>query len=256
MPTSSPLDRRGFLAAAAALPLTAPSNSLGPSSSLVPARPGIGPRVLFQGDSITDCHRDRSPERASTANDQDALGRGYAFLAAAGLLCGDPAAEQAPRLEIFNRGVSGDRVPDLHRRWPADCLDLKPDVLSILIGVNDIWRVQSGVSEATVEDYEREYDALLRRTREALPRTRLVVCEPFVLRCGAVNDGWFPDFDHYRAAARRVARTHGATFVAFHTLFERATRLAPPEHWAADGVHPSDAGAALMAQAWLAAVAG
>jgi lysophospholipase L1-like esterase len=105
-----------------------------------------------------------------------------------------------------------------------------------------------------VEIYERDYDALLARTREALPGTRLVVCEPFVLKCGAVDDSWFPEFDGYRAAARRVADKHRATFVAFHSMFEEAVKVAPAKHWAGDGVHPSAAGAGLMAAAWLRAV--
>jgi lysophospholipase L1-like esterase len=102
--------------------------------------------------------------------------------------------------------------------------------------------------------YERDYDALLARTKATLPNTRIVICEPFVLRCGAVKDDWFPEFDEYRMAARRVAMKHHATFVAFQSMFDRAIRFAPPEHWAKDGVHPSRDGAALMAQTWLATV--
>lgn len=85
---------------------------------------------------------------------------------------------------------------------------------------------------------------------------QLVPCEPIVLRCGAIDDSWFPEFDEYRAAARRVAEFHGATWVGFQAMFDRAVRLAPAAHWAADGVHPTSAGAALMAQCWLAAVRG
>jgi lysophospholipase L1-like esterase len=83
---------------------------------------------------------------------------------------------------------------------------------------------------------------------------RLVVCEPFVLRRGAVDETWFPEFDDYRAAARRVADAHGAVFVPFQAMFDRAVAFAPAEHWAKDGVHPSTHGAALMAEAWLDAV--
>ena len=135
-----------------------------------------------------------------------------------------------------------------------DCFDLQPDLLSILIGVNDIWHSKGGNYDGTVQVYERDYDALLKRTRAAMPQVKLVVCEPFVLRCGAVNESWFPEFDEYRAAARRVADQHDATFVAFQSMFDTAIHFAPPEHWAKDGVHPSSAGAALMAQTWLDAV--
>jgi lysophospholipase L1-like esterase len=218
------------------------------------SRPGglidPGDTVLFQGDSITDSGRTRAKDPAP--NSQPQLGNGYAWLAAAGLLVGRPQDE----LRIHNRGISGNKVHQLAERWDADCLELDPDVLSILIGVNDIWHQRAGYYDGDAEVYERDYDALLKRTRVALPNTKLVVCEPFVLRCGAVDDSWFPDFDHYRAAARRVADAHGATFVAFHAMFAEATKYAPPEHWAGDGVHPSAAGSALMAQAWLRAVHG
>jgi lysophospholipase L1-like esterase len=210
--------------------------------------PGVvkpGDVVLFQGDSITDAGRKR--EQADVANNKASLGNGYAGLAGAGLLVTHPADQ----LRVFNRGVSGNKVFQLAERWQRDCLDLEPDVLSILIGVNDIWHKLDGKYDGTVAIYERDYDALLARTRTALPKVALVVCEPFVLRCGSVDDSWFPEFDDYRTAARRVAGKHGATWVPFHEMFERAVACAPPEQWAKDGVHPSAAGAALMEQCWL-----
>ncbi|MDB6109434.1 MAG: Lipolytic protein family [Pedosphaera sp.] len=204
--------------------------------------------VLFQGDSITDAGRSR--EKAGTLNDQAAMGSGYAWLAGAELLVDRPK----DGLKVFNRGISGNKVFQLADRWQADCLDLKPNVLSILIGVNDIWHKLDGKYQGTVETYERDYRALLERTRKALPKVKLVICEPFVLRCGAINDKWFPEFDEYRAAAKRVAGTFRATFVPFQTMFDEAVKYAPAEHWANDGVHPSAAGASLMAHEWLRAV--
>jgi len=204
--------------------------------------------ILFQGDSITDAGRSR--ETADEPNIQSTMGNGYAWLAGSGLLVAYPDGA----LTIYNRGISGNKVPDLAGRWVEDAIDLKPDVLSILIGVNDIWHGRHGNYDGTVESYDAGFDALLTRTREALPDVKLVICEPFVLKVGAVDDSWFPEFDHYRAAARRVADKHGAIWVPFHTMFEEATQYAPADHWAGDGVHPSQAGAALMAQAWLRAV--
>lgn len=206
-----------------------------------------GDRILFQGDSITDSGRSR--ETADEANALSALGNGYAWLAAAGLLVGHPG----DALQVYNRGISGNKVYQLAERWDVDCLALEPDVLSILIGVNDIWHARNGDYEGMVETYERDYDALLTRTRTVLPEVELVVCEPFVLRCGAVDDSWFPEFDSYRAAARRVSVKHTTSWVPFQAMFDEAVRYAPPAYWAADGVHPTAAGAALMAQAWLRA---
>lgn len=230
-------------AAAASCPASAAEHEQSPS--LI----STGDTILFQGDSITDVGRDRE-NRA--ANEHSALGNGYAWQAAAAMLVDRPDE----KLQIYNRGISGHKVFQLADRWDSDCLQLKPDVLSILIGVNDIWHQLNGKYDGTVEVYERDYRALLERTRAALPECKLVVCEPFVLRCGAVTEEWFPAFDGYRAAARRVAESSGATFVPFQTMFDRAVQLAPPEYWAGDGVHPTPAGAALMAHCWLRTVGG
>ncbi len=252
---SNSLTRRSFITTStAALGLagvatlsTVPESSAARfgSSSLIKKKDTI----LFQGDSITDAGRSRDKEKT---NNQPGLGNGYAWLAAAELLVNRPA----DGLKVFNRGISGHKVFQLAERWQSDCIDLNPDVLSILIGVNDIWHsLEPKLGyKGTVEIYERDYHALVERTRKTLPKVTLVICEPFVLRCGAVKDNWFPEFDRYRASARRVADQHRATFVPFQTMFDEAIKYAPPEHWAADGVHPSSAGAALMSHFWLKAV--
>lgn len=207
-----------------------------------------GDVVLFQGDSITDMGRNKED---SAPNEQSALGNGYAWFAAAELLVGRPKDD----LKVYNRGISGNKVYQLAERWQTDCLDLKPNVLSILIGVNDLWHTLNGNYNGTVEKYETDYLALLKRTRAALPKVKLVICEPFVQRCGAVNDKWFPEFDSYRAAAKRVAESFHATFIPFQTMFDEAVKFAPPPHWASDGVHPTPSGASLMAFNWLRATA-
>lgn len=203
-----------------------------------------GDVLLFQGDSITDAGRDK---KDAAANDFGALGHGYANMAASALLGAYPSL----RLQCYNRGISGHKVPDLQARWQADTIDLKPALLSILIGVNDLWHKLSGNYDGTVADYEQGFTQLLADTRTALPDTRLVICEPFVLRCGAVNDEWFPEFDEHRAVAKRVAEAAGATWVPFQTMFDEAVNDAPPAYWAADGVHPTMPGHALMARTWL-----
>ena len=263
MSHDTPINRRTLLgssvAAAGGLSLAGCAPATHADAASVEPLVQPGDVVLFQGDSITDA--DRSRDTANTANQRSGMGKGYAWLAAAGLLLerdrDRPADQpQADGLQIYNRGISGNKVHQLNERWQEDCLDLQPDVLSILIGVNDIWHTKGGNYDGTVAIYERDYDQLLTRTREALPQIKLVICEPFVLRCGAVKDDWFPEFDEYRAAARRVADKHGATWVGFQAMFDDAVAYAPPKHWAEDGVHPSSAGAAVMAQTWLDAVSG
>ncbi len=209
-----------------------------------------GDTVLFQGDSITDAGRDRNKQ--GNPNDAKALGRGYTYSVATQLLA-DRAADE---LNIFNTGISGNKVYQLAERWDKDCLDFKPDVLSILIGVNDIWHSRQGNYDGTVEKYETDYRALLKRTVTTLPDVKLVICEPFVLRCGAVEDNWFPEFDAYRAAAAKLSKEFGTLFVPFQSMFDEAAKTAAPTHWLGDGVHPTMAGAYAMAQEWLRVVNG
>ena len=230
--------RRGWMSSAVLMGL-APHAARAAKLGLMPAG-----NLLFQGDSITDAGRDR--ERTAP-NDSRGMGRGYPSSIASELL----SSRAQDGLRVYNRGISGNKVPDLAARWQADTLNLRPDILSILVGVNDIWHKLNGRYDGTVEDYEKGYNALIARTRKAMPYTRVVVCEPFVLRCGAVTDAWFPEFDLRRAAARRVAQTAGADWVPFQSMFDDVLKHAEPSYWAADGVHPTLAGHALMAKTWL-----
>jgi lysophospholipase L1-like esterase len=209
-------------------------------------RSSAGTTVLFQGDSITDVGRNRT---ATAPNAGNALGGGYPLLVASAALKAHPDAG----LRFFNRGVSGDKIPDLQARWDADTLALKPDVLSVLVGVNDLWHKLNGKYAGTVAEYESGYTSLLESTRTTLPNVKLLVLEPFVLRTGAVNDQWFPEFDERRAAAKRVAGRVGATFVPLQPMFDELARTAPPDYWLGDGVHPTAAGHAAIAETWRAA---
>ncbi|MEJ2705907.1 MAG: SGNH/GDSL hydrolase family protein [Sedimentisphaerales bacterium] len=250
------ISRRNFIKTCAATTTIGGTSALllpGCSGSLTSAHGGTPiirkeATILLQGDSITDAGRDKSKE--GNVNDAAALGRGYAYLIAAHLL----ADQAGDNLKIYNRGISGNKVYQLADRWDKDCLQLRPDVLSILIGVNDIWHTLNGRYNGTVEKYEKDYRALLARTRRELPDLKLVICEPFVLRCGAVNDKWFPEFDQYRRVARKMAVEFNALFVPFQSMFDKASKLAPAPHWLADGVHPTMAGAWLMAQTWVETV--
>lgn len=253
MANEHPTTRRRFLgataatvAAAAGLSSSGCADSMARSSGRA-ARGlvGNGAVILFQGDSITDAGRNR--QRQDNANDASAMGNGYASIIASYLLATRPNAG----LKFYNRGISGNKVFQLAERWETDCVALKPDIISILIGVNDIWHTLNGNYDGTAEIYRRDFRALLERTRRELPQAQLVICEPFVLRCGAVTEDWFPQFNQYRVAARRIALDFQAIFVPFQSTFQVALRSGPPEYWAADGVHPTMAGSYQMARAWL-----
>ncbi len=206
--------------------------------------------VLFQGDSITEWGRDKSK---SAPNDFGALGSGYVLLTATVLLR-DYAAKN---LQIHNTGISGNKVYQLADRWDTDTVALKPNVLSIMVGVNDYWHTLSGNYKGTIETYRTDYKKLLDRTKQALPDAKLIIGEPFALKdVKAVDASWYPAFDTYRQAAQDVADEFGAVFVPYQKVMDEAVKVAPAKYWSLDGVHPSPAGASLMAEAWLKAVKG
>jgi lysophospholipase L1-like esterase len=219
-----------------------------PAKSIKKLQPLKDQTILFQGDSITDAGRNKEDNNFNTARH---LGTGYAFLAAASLL----RKYSSLNLKIYNKGISGNKVYQLAERWDADCLEIKPDVLSILIGVNDIWHKLSGRYDGTVEVYRRDYIALLERTKAALPNVKLIICEPFaVTGVKAVDEKWYPEFNDYRRAATDIAAQFGAVFIPFQSIYDQAGKYAPGSYWTGDGVHPSLAGAQLMAEAWLSVI--
>ena len=197
-------------------------------------------RILFQGDSITDGNRGRSEDP------NHILGHGYAFIIAAKY--GAVFAER--NLTFLNRGISGNKVTDLEKRWQKDTLDLKPDVLSILIGVNDN-------RDVPFDQYEQIYDKLLTDTKAANPNVRLVLCEPFALAVGAkkaVWEQWNPGIKQRQEIVAKLAAKHHAALVRFQKIFDEACQRAPAEHWIWDGVHPTYSGHQIMADEWVRTV--
>lgn len=203
--------------------------------------------ILFQGDSITDGARGR------TDDPNHILGHSYAFLIASQL--GADLADRRPR--FINRGISGNRVSDLYARWNEDAIALKPDLISILIGVNDLWRTMSGEPSGVTDRFGRAYRHLLAETKEVLPSAKLVLCEPFILPVGATEknwEQWEAGMASYQQTVRELAEEFGAVFVPLQETFDRASRTNGPAYWLWDGVHPTAAGHALIARQWLSVV--
>ena len=204
-----------------------------------------GSVVVFQGDSITDAGRDKS---IGEPNNAKALGKGYAAMVAGGLL-GQYADLE---LKVYNRGISGNKIPDLAALWKEDAIDLKPDVLSILIGINDLWHTIAFGSKykGTIDDYEEGFRKLIEQTQRELPDVQIVMCEPFTLR------KW-PEFDPYIERATKLAKEFNLTWVPFHSIFDKAadgvSEKRDTAFWLWDGIHPTIPGHALMADAWRAA---
>jgi len=201
--------------------------------------------ILFQGDSITDAGRNRGNYYP---NDGRGLGNGYAYQIIAELLGKNPEKS----LKCYNRGISGNKVFQLADRWDDDCLFLKPDVLSILIGVNDFWHTLSGNYSGTAETYSDDLRALLERTKKAIPNIKILIGEPFAVKGGtAINSSWDNDFPAYQKYARQIAQDFDAVFIPYQEVFDKAIEVAPASYWCPDGVHPSIAGGYLMKNAWL-----
>jgi CubicO group peptidase (beta-lactamase class C family) len=214
-------------------------------ASMACAQPLFPPhaRVLFQGDSITDMGRGR------TADPNHILGHSYVFLIAAEQAAAYPNQD----VTFINRGVSGNTVPDLAARWQADALDQKPDVLSILIGINDVAHSFRKNLPFSIDTYREGYDQLLQTTRAALPNVKLMLCEPF-LAPGKSTSSRYADWQAAVAAEDQVvaelAEKYHAPVVHLERMFTAAFERASYSHWIWDGVHPTYAGQELVAREW------
>ncbi len=200
--------------------------------------------VVFIGDSITD------GGRAMKGNDYNhTMGQSYAYILAATL--GEKLAER--NLTFINRGVSGNRILDLQARWKTDVLDLKPQVLSILVGVNDVFWSKG----ETLAQFEEVYDQLLQQTIAALPGVKIVLGEPFLLPVGRYKDGYDAkraEVHERQIVVARLAAKYKLPLIRYQQAFDDACRRAPADHWSWDGVHPHYAGHGLMAEEWVKVV--
>jgi len=209
-----------------------------------------GSRVLFLGDSITDMKWGR--------NERDRnhyLGHSYVYLIASRLGVDMPEAQ----LEFFNRGISGHKVSDLKVRWQKDAIDMKPDLLSILIGVNDVSR--GGGKRVPLDRWETDYRFILDASRKADAGLPLVLLDPFVLRSGRLKnetawEHWRGEVDKLRAIVAQLAKDYNAIHVKTQEVFDAAAKAVSPEHWIWDGVHPLPQGHELIARNWLQQVSG
>jgi lysophospholipase L1-like esterase len=200
---------------------------------------------LFQGDSITDGNRGRNTDP------NHIMGHGYAFAIASRIGADFPEAG----FVFYNRGISGNKIPDLGKRWQTDTVDLKPDVLSILIGINDTAAEVNKANDAkTVLQFEEEYRNLLQQCREQKPDVLFVLGLPFVYPVGKRKDQWqeWKNGTEQRAqVVRKLATEVNAVLIDYPALFDKAVTKAPPEYWIWDGVHPTVFGHELMAREWI-----
>ena len=196
--------------------------------------------ILFQGDSITACHREG-----------DDLGQGYAMLAAKALEKKYPG-----QFKFINRGVSGNRITDLYERRQADILDIKPDFLSVLVGVNDVWHEKTGGNGVDVETYLDTYHDLLKEIRQALPDTKIMLMEPFVNEGRATQE----DIEYFEGeiamrseAVQLLCAKHDVFFLSLQFDLYDLEEQKPAGHWTLDGIHPTLNFHQYMADKWVKA---
>ncbi|WP_340114038.1 SGNH/GDSL hydrolase family protein [Maribellus mangrovi] len=202
-------------------------------------------RFLFQGDSITDGNRGRNQDP------NHIMGHGYAFSVASRIGADFPQSG----FSFFNRGISGDTVDDLEVRWQKDTLDLKPDVLSLLVGINDVGNIVRQFGEArTLSEFESVYRKLLNGCKDQNPNILFVLGVPFVYPVGSRKENWELWSKETQARAevvRRIAKDNDAVCVEYPKVFAKASKRAPIDYWIWDGVHPTVFGHELMAREWI-----
>ena len=206
-------------------------------------------RILFQGDSITDCGR---------ARESDAhVGTGYALLVKSQL-----GFENPGKYEFYNRGISGNRIVDLYARIKADIINLAPDYVSILIGVNDVWHEFGRHNGVDADKYEKIYCMLIEEIKEALPDVKIMIMEPFCLKGSVTEDTeeepnkWDVFYTEVRKRAekaKKVAEKYNLTFVELQSIFDKATEIKEDTYWLKDGVHPTEMGHELLKREWMKA---
>ena len=193
--------------------------------------------ILFQGDSITDAGRCRE-------NDND-RGTGYPTLVSAELGLKYPG-----EYKFINRGISGNRIVDLYARIKCDFINLKPDYLTILIGINDVWHEVGSRNGVDNKKFFKVYCDLIEEIKTMLPDIEIFILEPFVLKGAATQKDWnvFSKETLMRAeSAKAVAEKFGLTFIPLQEKFDEAEKKAEASYWLSDGVHPTAAGHEIIA---------
>jgi acyl-CoA thioesterase-1 len=196
-----------------------------------------GQTILFQGDSITDANRNFW--------DLHDLGSGYVMMVAQRFSAEHPEM----KVSFLNRGVSGDRIRDLKERWQKDCLELKPDIVSIMIGVNDTLGTFFWGEPTSNEDFEEDYTHILRLTRKNL-NAQIVLMEPFILPFSEETASLRHDINTKNKIIKKLAEEFKTEKIQLNSVFSSALKKKAPEFWSTDGVHPTPAGHALIADSW------
>lgn len=203
-------------------------------------------KILLLGDSITDMGRNREMPNEYPF----AYGMGYSFLVTSKLCEDDVSA-----YDVINRGVSGDRIVDVYARIKKDCWNLKPDVISLLIGVNDLWHEIDHQNGVETERFEKIYSMFIEDTLKVLPNVKIMLLEPFVLHGSAVNDRFdkFMVIKEYAKIVKKLAEKYSLVFVPLQDTLDEIEKTVDPYRLTFDGIHPMVAGSTIIANEWIKA---
>ena len=199
-------------------------------------------RILFQGDSITDAGRDR--------NNLWSLGTGYPLLVSASLGLAMPQ-----KFEFINKGISGNRIVDVYARIKSDIINLKPDVMSLLIGINDVWHeLGDSPNGVDADKFFKIYSMLIEEVKEALPDIKIMILEPFVLKGCSTTEHWdyfYTEAKKRAEMARKIAQKYDLPFIELQDGFDELCKEAGEGYWLGDGVHPTPMGHEFIKNKWL-----
>ena len=201
-------------------------------------------KIVFFGDSITDMNYDRNADKKTPFS----LCFGYPFVVSSNLSRIDPTKH-----EIVNRGIGGNRIVDLYARIKSDVWNEKPDVLSILIGINDVWHEICNNNGVETDRFEKVYSMIIEDTLKVLPGVRIILMEPFVLKGKATENAYdrFLEVKEYAKIVREIAEKYDLDFVPLQERFDEMSEKFCVEPYLYDGVHPGVAGATLIADEWV-----
>ena len=212
-------------------------------------------KIVFWGDSITDSLRERTLENENRGHVR-ALGSGYVRLIEASLSLDYPV-----QYEIWNRGISGDRIVDLFARIKRDVINLQPDIVSIFIGINDVGHEYAHQNGVDAEKFARVYDRIIVELKEALPGVKIMLMEPFVLPGSSTvtteqRPGRWEFFSRETCLRQNVVRDiawkHDLVFVPLQEAFSTAAgKCKTEDYWVGDGIHPNAGGHELIKRKWL-----
>ncbi len=201
--------------------------------------------IVLLGDSITDMGRNR-----------DSLTGAFSYGAAYPFFVQGELSTSAPQKHtVYNKGISGNRIVDVYARIKADCWNLNPDVVSLLIGINDVWHEIYGKNGVELDRFVRAYEMLIDDTRARFPNVKFMLLEPFVLKGEATAEKYeeFLAVKEYAEAVEEIAKRKNCVFVPLQAKFDRLAKECGDAYWLYDGVHPSVAGSKIIANAWLKA---